>query len=555
MRSAHRKAHRQATGRAATLVPVHDTWALGVLVLLGLAVLLLTLLATRIRLPPPIVLLVGGVALAYVPRLARVALPPEVVLLLFLPALLYWESLNTSLRELRDNLRAVLIDSILLVLATAAVVAVVGHLVGLTWPTAWVLGAVVAPTDATAVAAVGGRMPRRQLTILRAESLINDGTALVLFAIAVEVATGAVTFSWAGALGRFVLSYVGGATVGLLVAWLSLRARRLTHTPVLENTVSVLTPFVAFLLAEKVHASGVLAVVVAGLAISRLGPRLIAAHTRVLSRAFWQLTTFLLNSALFVLVGLQLRDAVAGLVSYSIGAAVVTALLVSAAVIGTRLGWMYSVPYLVRPLDLRSRTEPLGARHRMPIAWSGFRGGVSLAAALAVPTTTVDGAAFPGRDLIIVVTFGVILVTLLVQGLTLPAITRWSRLPVDHSELAERELAERTATTAALEALDPVADRLGVSTDVRDRMRADLEERQAALADPDDEDAGDGTPDIRRDRDDYRRLHAALLADKRAALVRLRDAREIDDIVLRRVQARLDHEEVRLTGVPDTDAH
>jgi Na+/H+ antiporter len=554
MRSAHRKPRRGAGGPATTLVPVHDTSALQVLVLLGLAVLLLTLLANRMRLAPPIVLLIGGVALAYVPWLARVALPPEVVLLLFLPALLYWESLNTSLREIRDNLRAVLIDSILLVLATAGVVAVVGHLVGLSWPTAWVLGAVVAPTDATAVAAVGGRMPRRQLTILRAESLINDGTALVVFAIAVEVATGKVTFSWAGAAGQFVLSYVGGATVGLLVAWLSLRTRRLTHTPVLENTVSVLTPFVAFLLAEQVHASGVLAVVVAGLAISRLGPRLIAAHTRVLSRAFWQLTTFLLNSALFVLVGLQLRDAVNGLVSYPTGAAVVAALLVSAAVIGTRLGWMYSVPYLVRPLDLRSNREPLGARHRMPIAWSGFRGGVSLAAALAVPTT-VNGAAFRGRDLIIVVTFGVILVTLLVQGLTLPMIMRWSRLPEDHSELAERELAERTATTSALEALDGVADRLGVSDDVRDRMRADLEERLAALADPDDDDSDDGTPDVRRDRTDYRRLHAALLADKRAALVRLRDAGEIDDIVLRRVQTRLDHEEVRLAGVPDGDGH
>jgi CPA1 family monovalent cation:H+ antiporter len=537
------------------VVNVPDTSALQVLVLLGLAVLVLTMLAGRIGLPPPILLLVGGVALAFVPWLEHVRLPPEVVLLLFLPALLYWESLNTSLREIRANLTPVLIDSILLVLATAGVVAVVGHAIGLSWPVAWVLGAVVAPTDATAVAAVASRMPRRQITILRAESLINDGTALVVFAIAVDVAARRVEFSWAGAVGSFALSYLGGASVGLVLAWVATRVRRLTHTPVLENTVSVLTPFAAFLLAERLHASGVLAVVVCGLAVSQLGPRLIAAHTRVLSRAFWQLTTFVLNSALFVLVGLQLRGAVTGLVSYSIGAAVLAALQVSAAVIGTRLGWMYTVPYLIRLVHRRPRQDRLNARHRLPIAWSGFRGGVSLAAALAVPVTA-DGARFPGRDLIIVVTFGVILVTLLVQGLTLPAVLRWSRLPEDHSERAEKLLAERVATQSAIAALPATASRLGVSDGVRDRLRADLDERLAALADPDDENDSDDTgPDVRQELADYRRLHAALLDDKRAALVRLRDARVIDDIVLRRIQARLDAEEVRLSNAVDAGEH
>jgi Na+/H+ antiporter len=535
------------------MVGMQDASALQVLVLLGVSALLLTLLARKLRVAPPIVLLIGGVPLAFVPWLRDVRLPPEIVLLIFLPALLYWESLNTSLREIRANLRVVMIDAILLVLATAGAVAVVGHALGLSWPVAWVLGAVLAPTDATAVAAVVRRIPRRQLTILRTESLINDGTALVVFAIAVEVASGRAHFGWPGAVGRFVLSYVGGAVVGILVASLTVRARKIMHDPLLENTVNVLSPFVAFLVAEEIHASGVLAVVVCGLTLSQVNPRLVAAQTRVRSRAFWQLTAFLLNGALFVLVGLQLRGAVQGLTSYSITDAVGYALLVSAVVIGIRLVWMYTVPYLIRLLDRRpqQRLRRIRARHRLPIAWSGFRGAVSLAAALAVPVTMADGAPFPGRDLIIVVTFGVILVTLLVHGLTLPAVVRWSRLPADDSESAEQQLAERTVTEAAIIALPSAAARIGVSHEAADRLLADLEQRLADIAEMGDDGAGqpvEAGPAGGSPREDYRRLHAAVLADKRAALVKLRDSRLIDDIVLRRVQARLDAEEVRLSA-------
>lgn len=536
---------------------MQDPHALQVVVLLGLAVLGLTVLARRIGVTPPVVLLIGGVGLGFVPLLEEVRLRPEVVLFLFLPALLYWESLNTSLREIRANLRAVATDAVLLVLATAGVVAVVGHALGLPWPAAWVLGAVVAPTDATAVAAIASRMPRRQLTTLRAESLINDGTALVLFAIAVEVAGGGGAFGFGSAVGEFVLSYAGGAAAGLVVAWLAGRARRYLHEPLLDNTVSVLTPFAAFLLAEEVHASGVVAVVVSGLVMSQTGPLLIAAQTRLRARAFWLVSTFLLNGALFVLVGLQLRRAVANLESSSLGAAVVAALLVSAAVIGTRLGWMYSVPYLVRLVDRRQRHRDrrLGARHRFPIAWCGFRGGVSLAAALAVPTTTVDGSPFPGRDLIIVVTFGVILATLLLHGLTLPAVLNWARLPEDHDEIAERVLAERTTVEAGLEALPAAAEGLRARPHVADRVRDDLEQRLADLdnmADgPEAEPVGDESPQTRSDWQTYRRLQAALVPHKRAAVVRLRDVRLIDDIVLRRVESRLDVEEMRLAGPPE----
>lgn len=520
---------------------MQDPHALQVLVVLGVAVVGLTWLAGKLRVAPPIVLLLGGVPLAFIPWTGSVVLPPEVVLLLFLPALLYWESLSTSLREIRANLRTVVLSSVVLVLVTAGTVAVVGHALGLSWPVAWILGAVVAPTDATAVSAVAGRLPRRTLTTLRAESLVNDGTALVVFGLAVAVATGEAQFTWPTAIGAFVLSYAGGAAAGLVVFWLLVQTRKLVCQPVVLNVCNVLAPFAAFLLAEEVHASGVLAVVVCGLAFSQASPRMVTARARLQSRGFWEIATFVLNGGLFVLVGLQLRGTVEGLASTSVANAVLQALLVAGVVIGTRLIWSYTMPYVIRALDRRpqQRLRRVGARHRFPSAWAGFRGGVSLAAALAVPLDV------PGRDLIVLVTFGVILVTMVVQGLTLPAVLRWARLPDDGGEAREQALAQRTATEAGLAELDRVAEQLRVGPAVVERVRADYQEHLHALADP----APDDDPALtaeRTDHADYQRLRAALLTYKRAAVVRLRDDRLIDDIVLRRLQATLDAEEVRL---------
>jgi CPA1 family monovalent cation:H+ antiporter len=532
---------------------------LQVLVSVLAAVLVLTWLGRRLGVAPPIVLLLGGVPLAFVPWIGTGGLLlPGVVLLLFLPALLFSEALTTSLREIRANLRIVLLSSILLVLATAGAVAAVGHALGLSWPVAWVLGAVVAPTDATVVAALAGRMPRRTLTTLRAESLINDGTALVLFAVAVAVATGAQRFTWGNALGSFAISYLGGTGVGVLVAWLAIRARRISHDTLPENGINVLTPFAAFLLAEQVHASGVLAVVVCGLALSHVSPHLGSSRSRLQTRGFWQLSTFLLNGALFVLVGLQLPDALHDLASssYSLGQGLRDALLVSATVIGTRLVWFNTVPYLVRALDRRpqQRSLRIGARHRVPLAWAGFRGGVSLAAALAVPTTLVNGSRFPGRDLIVIITFGVILVTLLVQGLTLPAVLRWARLPDDGAEAREQRLAEHASAAAGLAALPPTAARLGVPRSVADRVHADHEDHLHTLADPATAGHDIAVAGPNRHHHHDHRLRFALLPHKRAAIVRLRDSGTIDNIVLQRELARLDAEELRMSPPPAREA-
>jgi len=270
---------------------------------LGLAVLICGVLARRFGMAPPVLLLACGALLGFIPVLRRVHLPPEVVLLLFLPALLYWESLTTSLREIRSNLRAIVLLSTVLVIFTAWAVAAVAHALGLGWGPAWVLGAAVAPTDATAVGVLGRMLPRRTLTVLRAESLVNDGTALVIYALAVGITRGGEHLRLPHAMWLFLLAYGGGAVAGVVTAWLSIQARRRLDDPLLGNLVTILTPFTAFLLAQAIHASGVLAVVVSGLIMSQAGPRVVRAATRQQAEAFWSLSTFLLNGALFVLVG------------------------------------------------------------------------------------------------------------------------------------------------------------------------------------------------------------------------------------------------------------
>jgi Na+/H+ antiporter len=376
----------------------------------------------------------------------------------------------------------------------------------------------------------------------RAESLINDGTALVILAVALEAATGRAPIGPLGIAWQFVLSYVGGALAGLAVGWLSLQARRRVHDVLMANTVSVLTPFLAFLVAEEIHASGVVAVVVAGIFISQAGSLVITAQDRIRSRAFWQITTFLLNGTLFVLVGLALRGAVSGLTSYSIPAAIRDTQLVGLAVIGTRLAWSNITPYVIRALDRRpqQRLRRVGFRQRQPSALAGFRGAVSLAAALSVPDSV------RGRDLIVVVAFGVILLTL-AQGLLLPAVLRWAHFE-DDGVANEQALAERQALDAALRLLPSAASRLAVDDEIARLVRAELDERHAELSgSPSDPAASNGSVgDSTPRREQYRRLHKALVAEKRATVVRLRNERKIDDIVLRRVEALLDSEELRL---------
>jgi CPA1 family monovalent cation:H+ antiporter len=425
-------------------------------------------------------------------------------------------------------------------------VAVVAHYLGLGWGPAWVLGAAVAPTDATAVGVLARALPRRTLTVLRAESLVNDGTALVIYGLAVGITVGDEHLSLPHVGWLFVLAYGGGAAAGIVTAWLAVRVRRHLGDPLLENVAIILTPFTAFLLAEAIHASGVLAVVVSGLILSQAEPRVERADTRQQTEAFWTLSVFLLNGALFVLVGLELQAAIRGLGDGALTRGLIAVGAVSATVIGMRFVWMFTTTYLIRLLDRRpqQRLRRVGARVRMVSGIAGFRGAVSLAAALAVPRTVASGAPFPSRSMIIFVTAGVVVVTLMLQGLLLPVVVRWARIPRDTSVEQERHLADILATEEALAAIPQLADDLGTGPEVAERVRRESEKHLRVLHASDD--GTDDEPALRYDQQ-YTALRLAMIAHKRATVVRLRDERRIDDTVLRQVQARLDIEDVRLS--------
>jgi CPA1 family monovalent cation:H+ antiporter len=516
---------------------------LEMVVLLGVAVVMCGALARRFPVAPAILLTLVGVLVGFVPALRRAQIPPEVVLLLFLPALLYWESLTTSLREIRSNMRAIVLASTALVVATAAGVAVTAHALGMAWGPGWVLGAAVAPTDATAVGVLARALPRRTVTVLRAESLVNDGTALVIYGLAVGVTVGEEHLGVAHVAGLTVLAYGGGVAAGALVALVNWQVRRRMDDPLLENITILVVPFAAFLLAAEIHASGVLAVVTCGLLMSRLAPRITSATARQQLTAFWSLATTVLSSVLFVLVGLQAQSAVRNLTSVSAARAVGYVFAVTGVVIGVRWAWMYTTPYLIRAVDRRpaQRLRRIGARQRTVSAATGFRGAVSLAAALAVPSHLHSGAPFPDRDLIVVITSGVIVLTLL-QALFLPAVVRFARLPVDTSVEDERHQAELTIADAAADAVDRVASELGTGPVVVERVRHDLEKQRKLLA----ADSAADDPLVQH-HDQHIALRLALIARQREVLLELRDERSIDDIVLRQVQFRLDNEEVQLS--------
>ncbi|QYG11599.1 Na+/H+ antiporter [Microbacterium sp. PAMC22086] len=591
---------------------------LEVTVLLGLTILVGTLIAPRVRLALPLVLVIFGLLLGFVPQLREVQLPPETVLLLFLPVMLFWESLTTSLRSIRRDFRYILPMSTVLVVASAFAVAGIGVLFGMPWEIALILGAAVAPPDATAVAALGRLLPRRMFMKLKAESLTNDGTALVLYAIAVSLALGGQITPLSVTL-DVLLSYVGGIAGGVVVAGLGYLLLRRTSSTIVINVALLLIPFTAFLVAEMVHASGVLAVVVAGLIVAYVAPRVTTASSRRQADAAWPFGVFLLNGALFVLIGLEVQYVVHEISAAAIGRLVLLTLAVWVTLLVVRYLFQLLNVLVQRPAGPRP-APGARARARVVSTVAGMRGAVSLAIALSVPAAVTEGGAINGRDEIVFVTAGVILLSLLVQGPLLPAIVRWARFPVDHVEDEEYELAERAISGAALAALDDLASEHGVGQEVLDHVRSEgyrmLEvanaralAREQALVDaeadaldemlgePDplgagtagptrpvapgaDQDSGGGTAQIAAAdatdgavlqiiatsadvdlaqrsplirHDEHTRLKLALIDREREVLLGLRGSGTVDDIVVRRISARLDLEQVRLQGIEEYD--
>ncbi|MHA3703909.1 Na+/H+ antiporter [Jatrophihabitans sp. YIM 134969] len=513
--------------------------ALVVVVLLGVVLLVAQVTSEHVRIPPPVLQLLCGIALGFVPRLREVELPPEVVLVLILPVLLYWESLRTGLRTVRANLRVIVLLSTVLVAVTAAVVAVVAHASGMDWGPAWVLGAALAPTDATAAAALTRRLPRRMVTTLRTESLVNDGTALVIYGVAVAatVGTHAVTVPYVA--GSLAVSYLGGVASGVVVGLLSNAARRRLDDSLTANVNSLLAPFAAYLAAEAWHASGVLAVVTCGLIALRKAPRYGRASGRHQRDAFWTLAVFVLNGTLFCFIGIEAQAAAWALSGADLRRGLVLVAAVTGVTIGVRFAWLFTTPYLLRVVDRRPQQRRLrmGAGARFVYVVAGFRGAVSMAAALGVPRTTSDGSPFPQADLLVFVASGVIVLSL-GQALVMPAVVRWAHLPPDDSREQENALATSAMLHETLGALDGLAAHLHVDPHVTARLRDRYAEHARAVDDTDD------SP-LLHERHAYRRLALAALHHERDVLLRLRDEDRIDDDVLVDIQGRLDLEELR----------
>jgi monovalent cation/hydrogen antiporter len=504
-------------------------------------------LARRLNISYPIVLVIGGLVLALFPRLPEVRLEPEIVFLVFLPPLLYWDALNSSWRDFRDNRRSISFLAIGLVLASTVGVMLVAHwMLGFTWPTAFVLGAVLGPTDTVAAAAILERfnLPRRLVSVLRGESLLNDALALVLYETAVHV-TQTKMFVFGSISIGFSLAAAGGVAIGLGVGWAMLRIQRLTSDPLVRSTIGLLTGYAAYLPADALHVSGVLAVVTAGLYLGWEDPRIMSAKTRLQSIATWEVMTFLLNGLLFILIGLQLRTIVKSLPAESFGYIIYGCLLVSGTVILVRILWVFLSTYVPRALNRRFPVRSLYPVWHEPvlISWIGIRGGISLAAALAIPTSLANGSPFPRRNEILILTFAVILVTLVIQGLSLPRLLRWLNFPDDDAERAEEQLARETVASVALHFL--------ASTTKEDEIHRravrhlqDIYRNRAEGLDLAGEARQHSSETTYLDQIDS--LNRELVRLQRSALIALRDRGTISDGVLRRFQILLDLEEARL---------
>jgi Na+/H+ antiporter len=526
-----------------------DFTAADELVLVGVLAAAAALLAFSdvLRIPYPIPLVVGGLAIGFLPGMPEIELPPDLVLVAVLPPLLYGAAFFTSLRELRANARPIGLLAIGLVLLTMLVVAAMAHAMipGIDWPTAFVLGAIVSPTDPTAATAIADRvgLPRRLVGLIEGESLVNDGTALVAYRFAVvAVVTG--SFSLLDASGRFVVNVVGGIAVGLAVGLVIREARRRLDNPPLELTVSIMSGYFAYLPAEALGVSGVLAAVTTGIYMGWHTPQLTTAQLRLQGQAVWEIIFFLLNVLLFTLVGLQLPVILDQLSGYSTGELIGWALMINLAVVATRFAWVFASLYLPHLLRARRSMDPTPSwRSKIVLAWSGMRGAVSLAAALALPLTTDAGAQFPNRELIVFLTFSVILGTLVVQGLTLPALIRVLDLEDDGLEELEDTKARIHAAEAALARLEELVDEDWVREDTADRLRQYYGFRRSRFQERFD---GEGDGSIEQRSSDYQRLLRELLDAERQAVLRLRRDRRISDDVMRRVVRDFDLEEARL---------
>jgi CPA1 family monovalent cation:H+ antiporter len=508
------------------------------------------LLAKRFNIAPAILLLLAGIALAFFPGMPGLELPPELVLLMVLPPLIYSAAVAMSWREFKHNLRPIILLAVGCVIFTAAMVAVATHyLIGLPWNVGFLLGAIVSPPDAVAPLAIARKLgiPRRVLVVLEGEGLANDATALILYRFAViAITTGA--FSLSKATGTFFAVVAAEALFGIAVGWLFLRARHYSQDTQVEITLSLITPYLAYWVPEHLGGSGVIATVACGLYTSWNGPLWISSATRLQGIFFWNLTIHLIEGLLFLLTGFQMRLLYEKSKAFPLDDILGVVALVAVIIIAARFAWTYPATYLPRILSrsLRERDPSPPWQHIFILSFAGVRGAVSLAAALALPLTLQSGDAFPYRDLILFVSFGVILVTLVGIGFSLPAVVRSLGVAdTAHSEhIAEHQAeiaARREALDAALRSLDALIEKCELSDEMVSLLRARHDIRNSQLPnslDPETHDVSAEGTELTRE---------LITAERKFIHMMLRDGK-ITDETRRRIERDLDLEEASLAN-------
>jgi CPA1 family monovalent cation:H+ antiporter len=502
-------------------------------------VVALTAVARKLPIPTPILQVAAGLGVGLIPGVIIPQLDPDIVFFVFLPPVLWAAAMFTSLRDFKKNLRPITLLAVGLVIATTLAVAWVARMLmpGMPWPVAIVLGAIVSPPDAVAATAVLARLPvpHRVIVILEGESLVNDASALVLYRTAIAVAvTG--SFSWGESVVRFFIDAGVGALVGMLVAWLVIRAAKLTKDPLAETLLTIAAPYVAWVAGETLHVSAVLACVAGGLYLRQHISTAVGPLSRLEMRTVWDLLVFLLNATIFIVLGAQFSVLLRQIPAGGLAGVLWHGVIISVVAIVVRLAWVPPATWLPRWLsaDTRRREPPPNPRGVALVAWTSMRGVVSLATALAVPFLVADGKPFPYRTEIILITMCVIVVTLVVQGLTLGPIIRALRFAPERAHLDEERLARREAARRGSEALDDMA-REGWA-DPRDVELLRVESRDRALM----AEHHGGSPAGRT------RLRLGMIEAERRMLVRLRNEGAISDEVLRELELDLDLEAVRV---------
>lgn len=508
----------------------------------------LSVLSRRWGLPYPTLMVLAGLAIALVPGLPTVTLHPEVVFLIFLPPLLYSAAWQMPWHEFVANRRPILLLALGLVLATTVTVGLVAHLMIPDFPlaAAFALGAIVSPPDAVAATAVARslRIPRRIVSILEGESLVNDATGLVAYRVAV-VSTLTGVFSWNDAFVHFAVVSVGGVAIGFLAGWIVAQVHRRLDDPLIETTLTLLTPYAAYLPAEALHVSGVLAVVTAGLFVRRQSNLLFSSAMRLHAGAVWETTVFLLTGLTFVLIGLELREIRQAAANEPLWLYLSWAIAILLVTIVVRLAWVFPAAILPRMISrrLRENDPPPPMGHLLIIAWTGMRGVVSLAAALALPATLRDGTPFPRRDLILVIAFVVILGTLVAQSLSLPWLIRRLKLDGEGRSRDEQENDARLALlSAAIAYLERVAGSDSRTLEEMAALRQHFEQQAQTVLSQ----LGWDHPELEMERPVCQNLFVGALAAQRKKLHRLHEESHLDDDLFQKLEREIDLEEARL---------